>query len=719
MTVENFFILGEYCKLRIELILSAKVLFANLISFSCVQDDTRAHNLNQQTIKQVMLMSDKPTYEELERRIQELESSDHERKMTDAALRESKEKYRLLVENQTDLIVKVDTQGRFQFVSPSYCKLFGKSENELLGQTFLPLVHEEDREITLKEMQKLYRPPHAAYLEQRAMTREGWRWLGWADTSVLDENGNVSAIIGVGRDITDRKQVEKALKESEERFRLTFRTSPDSINLNRVEDGTYIDINDGFTKIMGYTRADVIGKSSISLNIWKDAKDRQRLLEGLKKTGYVENLEAQFVGKDGAIRVGLMSARILPIAGENVILSITRDITERSKMEKQLQQAQKFEAIGTLAGGVAHDFNNLLMGIQGRASLMSFDLEASHPCMVHVNAIMDYTRSATDLTRQLLGVARGGKYEVKPMDLNEIVLGSVTMFGRTRKEIPIHTKFHDPPPVAAADRRQIEQVLLNLYINAWQAMPEGGELYLETSVVCLDEDYCRPYQVKPGCYAKISVTDTGMGMDESTRQRVFDPFFTTKEKSRGTGLGLASAYGIIKNHSGIISVYSEVGQGTTFNIYLPLSGEDVYRERPMDDRLMGGAETILLIDDEKIIIDVGRTMLEKLGYRVIVANGGEQAIDIVQQMDEAISLIILDMMMPGMDGGKTFDRIREIEPTIPVLLSSGYSLNGKATGIIQRGCNGFIQKPFNLSELSQKIRRIIEDANVPVRKQVD
>jgi len=284
------------------------------------------------------------------------------------------------------------------------------------------------------------------------------------------------------------------------------------------------------------------------------------------------------------------------------------------------------------------------------------------------------------------------------------------MFGRTKKEIRIHTKLKNPPPVIAADRGQIEQVLLNLYVNAWQAMPDGGELYLETKIVTLDDAYCKPYQAKPGRYAKVSITDTGIGMDESICQRIFDPFFTTKEKARGTGLGLSSAYGIIKNHAGIIAVYSEVGQGTTFNIYLPVSQAAAYQDVPTETQLVKGSETVLLVDDEEMIIKVAQAMLEKLGYRVVVAEDGKQAIDTVKRKGDEIDLVILDLIMPGIKGGKAFDLIHEIQPAMPVILSSGYSLNGQANDIMKRGCNGFIQKPFNISKLSQKIRKILDEA---------
>ena len=222
-----------------------------------------------------------------------------------------------------------------------------------------------------------------------------------------------------------------------------------------------------------------------------------------------------------------------------------------------------------------------------------------------------------------------------------------------------------------ADRGQIEQVLLNMYINSWQAMPpEGGDLYLETQIVTLDTAFCKPHQTEPGRYVKISIMDTGAGMDETTRLRIFDPFFTTKEKSRGTGLGLASAYGIIKNHGGMITVYSEIGHGTTFNIYLPVSDKEAHQEVLLEEGLIKGSATILIVDDEELIIDVGQAMLERLGYNVMVCRGGQEAVKVVTDMGNKIDMVILDLIMPGMDGGTTFDRIREIHPDIPVLLSS-------------------------------------------------
>ncbi len=394
--------------------------------------------------------------------------------------------------------------------------------------------------------------------------------------------------------------------------------------------------------------------------------------------------------------------------GRVVRLQIATDITRLKRMESQLHQSQKFEAIGTLSGGIAHDFNNLLMGIQGHASLIGVKLESPHPVGEHIKAIDNYVQSATKLTGQLLGFARGGKYEVIPLDINALLVKTATMFGRTKKEIHVHNKLQNPPPVVAVDQKQIEQVLLNLFINSGQAMPGGGDLFLETKTVNLSDEYCNTHQIKPGQYVMISVKDTGVGMDEATREQIFDPFFTTKEKGRGTGLGLASAYGIIKNHAGLIMVYSEVGQGATFNIYLPVSDQPVYVEKPDQKELLNGKETVLLVDDEEMVIEVGQAMLEKLGYQVSVARSGEEACEIVEDSGKEIDLVILDLIMPGIDGGQTFDRIREVQPNMPVILSSGYSVSGQATEIMSRGCNGFLQKPFDMYKFSQKIRTILD-----------
>lgn len=310
------------------------------------------------------------------------------------------------------------------------------------------------------------------------------------------------------------------------------------------------------------------------------------------------------------------------------------------------------------------------------------------------------------------GFARGGKYEVKSSDINEIINKSVDMFARTKKEITVHKKFQEDIWAVEIDRFQIEQVFLNLYVNARQAMNGTGDLFLETANIGLDECFDGLHGLTAGKYVKISVTDTGIGISAATQQKVFDPFFTTKEKSRGTGLGLASAYGIVRSHAGIINVKSAPGAGATFNIFLPVSEKEPVKETDQEsNHLLKGSESILLVDDEAMIIRVGKAMLERLGYQVFTASGGREAIETCQANQQQFDLVILDMIMPDIGGGDTYDQLKVIDPAIKVLLSSGYSIDGEARKIMDRGCNGFIQKPFSLQNFSRKIRDAL-DGNI-------
>ncbi|MBN1613835.1 MAG: response regulator, partial [Deltaproteobacteria bacterium] len=369
----------------------------------------------------------------------------------------------------------------------------------------------------------------------------------------------------------------------------------------------------------------------------------------------------------------------------------------------------KMEAIGTLAGGIAHDFNNLLTGIQGYTSIMLMDLDSRHPHFRKLRAIENYIKSGADLTRQLLEFAKGGKYRVSTIGMNDLVKKSSQMFGRTRKDISIHRQCSRDLWAVDADPGQIEQVLLNIYVNAYHAMPNGGGLYLETRNIVLDESRSKLLSVQSGRYVKISVTDTGIGMDEHVKERIFEPFFTTKEMGRGTGLGLASAYGIIKNHGGFINVYSEKGKGTTISFYLPATGKKIEPQKEEQGEWIKGKETILLVDDEEMILDVNREVLESLGYKIIVAKNGLDAIDAYGSHKEEVGLVILDMIMPGIGGSETFDRLRQINPQVKIILSTGYSLIGQAQNIMDRGCDAFIQKPYRMDDLSKKIREVLDE----------
>jgi len=398
-----------------------------------------------------------------------------------------------------------------------------------------------------------------------------------------------------------------------------------------------------------------------------------------------------------------------------------RKMAEKTKMklENKLQDAQKMEALGTLAGGIAHDFNNLLMGIQGNASLMGLDIDSIDPNYERIKNTEQYVLRGSELTRQLLGFAKGGKYEVKPTNVSKMIEKSAQMFGRTKKEIEIKTNFKDNIWVVNIDRGQIEQVLLNLFVNSWQAMPVGGKLTLTTDNVILDANDLKTVDLEPGRYVKISVKDTGIGMDKETKKRIFDPFFTTKETGNGTGLGLASAYGIVANHGGFFDVSSEIGRGSEFCIYLPASEEHIFDNKKQVCKIVKGSETILLVDDEDMIIDVARDMLKRLGYQVLTAKNGEEAIEIYKRDWHKIHMVILDMIMPGIGGSRTYDILKEINPSVKVLLSSGYSAFGKAIEILNRGCNGFIQKPFDIYKISRKIREILDFSKLKTVSAVD
>ncbi len=573
-------------------------------------------------------------------------------------------------------------------------------------------------------------PPASLYVDEKIgrevfrTIMDGCHWRGEVEMRAKDgtilnillrayaikgEGGQVVGLVGTHTDISDRKRAETALREREERLRTILVANPDPMVIYDTE-GVPQYLNPAFTEVFGWSLTELKGRRIPFVP--DDQKEttaaRIRRVFASRST---TRFETKRLTKDGRTLDVIVSAAMirrpdgLP-AGMTVNLT---DVSQRKSLQAQYEQAQRMESLGTLAGGIAHDFNNLLMGIQGRASLMAMDLSPDHPFYEHLRGIEAYVNSASDLTRQLLGFARGGKYEVKPLDLNELVQSSAEMFGRTRKEIRIGLALQPSLQAVEADRRQIEQVLLNIYVNAWQAMPQGGQLTIATKTVRLDETFCSPHQAKAGQFVSIAIADTGIGMDPAIQNRIFDPFFTTKEKSRGTGLGLASAFGIIKNHGGIITVASEPGRGATFTIYLPASQKQVDREAALVKTVVKGSERILLVDDEELVIVVGQSMLEKIGYQVICAGSGEAAMEILTRMKDQVDLVILDLIMPGLDGGRTFEQIRTLDPTMRVLLSSGYALDGQAEALLQKGCNGFIQKPFTIQELSKKIRAVLDE----------
>jgi PAS domain S-box-containing protein len=515
------------------------------------------------------------------------------------------------------------------------------------------------------------------------------------------------------RETEQRKQAEEALRESEEKYGTVLKASPDPIVAYDME-GKVVYLSPAFTHVFGWTLEELLGKKTdyVPEENWPETQMMiDRVLAGESFSGIRSR---RYTKQRRILDVSISVATYLDRDGiPKGSVQTLRDITERKHLEAQLQQAAKLEAIGTLAGGIAHDFNNMLMGIQGNVSLMLMDMDFTHPYYARLVNIEKLVQSGARLTSHLLGYARKGRYEVKSLDLNRLVEETSNTFGRTRKEIRIHRELATDLFAIEADQGQIEQVLLNLFVNAADAMPGGGDLILKTMNGTHNDMKGKLYDPKPGNYVQLTVTDTGTGMDKEIVERIFDPFFTTKEMGRGTGLGLASAYGIIKGHGGYIDAESKMGHGTTFSIYLPASEEEVRKPVKAAERFIKkGTGTVLLVDDEEVILEVGRELLEVMGYQVLTARDGNEAVEAYRKNRDKIDIVLLDIVMPTMGAGEAYDRMKAINPDIKVLLSSGYGIDGQATEILERGCDGFIQKPFSVMDLSHKLRKILRQGQI-------
>lgn len=629
------------------------------------------------------------------------------RKRTEEALRESEKLYRGILETAPDSItITRVNDGRYLQVNESFCQMSGYLREEVLGRTPFDLnlfANPGDRERFIKTLKK---KREVNGFEVQYRKKDGTTIDTLLSARPL-EYGKEECLVAVATDVTKFKRAQDALRESEEKYRLLVENASDAIFI--IQDQKVKFPN---PKAIEIGRNLAIDLERVLFLNYIHPEDRQMVIERhskrLKGEKVPDTYSFRLMNRGGEELWAELNAVLIKWEGKPATLNFLRDITLQQKLEAQIQQIRRLEALGTLAGGIAHDFNNLLMGIQGRTSLMMMN---SDFCQVHyedLKGIEDIVKSGVDLTKQLLGFGRKGKYEARPTNLSKLVRTSSQMFARTKKEIKIHAKYQKDIWAAEVDMGQIEQVLLNLYVNAWQAMPGGGELYLQTENVTFDESYANTYEVKPGRYVKISVTDTGVGMDAATKERIFEPFFTTKEMGRGMGLGLASAYGIVKNHQGILNVYSEKGEGTTFNIYFPACGKKIIDEKKPFEGIIRGTENVLLVDDEDIIVDIGKKNLEKLGYKVTTARNGKEAVELYKKNHGNIDIVVLDMIMPEMGGGETYDKLKGIDPDVKVILSSGYSIEGQASEILKRGCDGFIQKPFRMKQLSRKIKEVLE-----------
>ena len=524
---------------------------------------------------------------------------------------------------------------------------------------------------------------------------------------------------GFARDISERKRAESALRESEEKFRASFMTGLDAVFWASLEDGRILEINSSFENLYGYSRDEAIGKTAQELGLYCDPNDRPRMLSELKEKGFVRDLELGARQKSGQIIIVSFSASLVLNSSRQFFLGVVRDISERRRTEEetarltsQLQQAQKMESVGRLAGGVAHDFNNMLGVILGHCELAMEKVNASDSLHGDLANIRAAAQRSADLTRQLLAFARKQTVAPKVLSLNDTVAGMLKMVKRLiGEDVTLEWRPGENLWPVKIDPTQIDQILANLCVNARDAIANVGKIAIETGTKVTEPDSAASLtDAAPGDYVWLSVTDDGCGMDQATLSHVFEPFFTTKEVGKGTGLGLATVYGIVQQNNGFIDLRSEPGQGTVFTIYLPRHVEKGVRERTdaIAPKIQPGQETILLVEDETPLLDVTRRMLEKRGYRVLTASTPGLAIQVAREHAGNIDLLITDVVMPEMNGRDLAKNFLSLYPHAKRLFMSGYTADVIAhQGVLDEGVF-FIQKPFSAKDLAAMVREVLD-----------
>ncbi|MCL5268157.1 MAG: PAS domain S-box protein [Bacteroidetes bacterium] len=637
-----------------------------------------------------------------------------ERKKAEAAVRESEEKFKNLVESSL-VGVYIIQDGKFAYVNPALSKIFMYTQDELIAMPSLAAgVIPEDRERVLDRMKmRLEKAPESSKYFFHAARKDG----AIIELETLGSRTIFKgrpAIIGTLEEVTERRKAEEKLRESEARYRDLFENSVDAIYLS-TPSGKLLDINPAGVKLFGFSsKEELLNVDDISV-FYESKGDRAVFEHTLAAKGVVRDFEVRIKRNDGQKLTVLDTASVVLDEKSQIVgyHGILRDLTEKRKLEEQLFQSQKLESLGQLTSGIAHDFNNVLGGIMGFTELATE--KTSDDSVVHgyLTKIYKLAERAAKITRQLLAFARRQILMQRDMNLNELIGDLFELLPRLLGE-HVQTRFipGENLKTVRADPSQIEQVLLNLSVNASDAMPQGGMLIIETGNAFLDESYCALHaNVQPGEYVVVSVSDTGAGMDDSTLQRIFEPFFTTKAVGKGTGLGLAVVHGIIQQHGGSVNVYSEVGRGTTFKIYFPAvsqAAEKLNNQPRGAGRLMTGTETVLVVEDNEELREFMKTLLTERGYTVLTANDGEEGAAVFEQNAVQISLVITDVVMPKMSGGELREKILAAYPGKKFMLISGYPGHAINHGFLLDSRVDFLQKPFTAFEFAEKVRRTID-----------
>jgi PAS domain S-box-containing protein len=634
------------------------------------------------------------------------------RKQAEEKLRESEEQFRAMFEVASIGIAQADIRtGQWLRVNHKMCDITGYSSEEMLRMRVSEITHPDDRQHDWEEFQRVVRGEAPNYhLEKRYIRKDGTIvWVNVNMTVIRDSNGQAVRTMATIEDITFSKQVEEELRK----LSRAMEQSPSSVIITDLQ-GNIEYVNPKFAEVTGYSPEEVRGKNPRILKSGETPPEEYRKLwktitAGDEWHGVFHNKK-----KDGTLfweRVSISSVRDTSGAITH-FLAVKEDITNQKSLEDQYRQSQKMEAVGQLAGGVAHDFNNILTAVIGYAHMLKMKLKDDDTLKTYADHILSLSDRAANLTQSLLAFSRKQITNPRPVNLNGIIGRINHLLSRIiGEDIKLQTMLSGPAQIVMADPGQIEQVLMNLATNARDAMREGGLITIETETVDIDQSFIDKHGFgKEGQYAVISVTDTGIGMDKETREKIFEPFYTTKEVGKGTGLGLAMVYGIIKQHDGYINVYSEPGKGTTFRIYLPLvqaTAETLKITPEVINALETGTETILLAEDENEVRAFNKRLLEEYGYKVIEAIDGDDAIDKFKLHKDKIQLLLLDVIMPNRNGNEVYRAIREIAPDIKVLFSSGYPAQ-HIQGIIAEG-SPFILKPVSPTKLLKKIREVLNE----------